>query len=328
VTIYARRRGQAVVASLLFGLLAVVAHANGAESLAVGTAVTCGIALAYFSRRPRLTANDRGITVVNLILTRRIPWRDVEGFAFEWAGFLSCLAIHRRDGRVVHAWVVTDDARNGYSSWQIEGIVHELRARQDGAGGAGERGDVAGLWDLPAERPRSRRVVESLPTVTAVLVCGFLAVFGAAAAWNAIHRQPAVYAQLKAYGVPVWASFAGCSIAGIKDEHCRLSLAYEGRSRTWTYREDYTQFRGLAVGAPVSVLVDPAHPTTVYTARDVASGYGTGLGVMFFFGVGLALAGLLGLVWFVRFERRVAALQRGDLSALGSPGLPSSLRRR
>jgi hypothetical protein len=53
------------------------------------------------------------------------------------------------------------------------------------------------------------------------------------------------------------------------------------------------------------VLVDPSHPTTVYTVRDVERRTNTGLsspvlwlGVVF---AGLGLAGLAGLAWLLRF---------------------------
>ena len=69
--------------------------------------------------------------------------------------------------------------------------------------------------------------------------------------------------------------------------------------------EDSHQFESRPDGSQVRVLVDPSHPTTVYTVRDVERGTNTGLsspvlwlGVVF---AGLGLAGLAGLAWLVRF---------------------------
>src|SRR5262249_8540831 len=71
------------------------------------------------------------------------------------------------------------------------------------------------------------------------------------------------------------------------DDVCRLSVTYRGETRRWDYQDDYPQFDHLEVGAPVPVLLDPNHPTTVYTVHDVDTNDNAGL---------VSLTGLVALV--------------------------------
>jgi hypothetical protein len=305
MTLYARRRGQALAGSLLFVVLACVAALHGARTLAyllVALAVGC---VAYVSRRPRLSADAGGITVVNLARTTRIPWSDVAGFGVGWAGSERCLAVRRRDGSTVNAWVVTDDLRSGYTTDQVDAIVADLRDR---LAAAGEVEDDEG--SVAAGETRGRRLAGSIPAVTWVCLCVFLVVLGAVVAYRAMVSTPAAYAALRSRGAAATARFAGCKVVDIRTQTCSLSLTYAGRTRTWRYAEDFPQFRHLAVGAAVPVLVDPAHPASVYTVHDVESNDNAGFGVLAAFGVVFAALGLVGLGFFVWLRAKLSRARR------------------
>jgi hypothetical protein len=123
---------------------------------------------------------------------------------------------------------------------------------------------------------------------------------------------PHTYSNLRSHGVPAQATFVGCG-GNLRLEKCHLSLTFREETRRWTYPEDYAQFRRLTVGAPVAVLVDPKHPSTVYTTHDVDVRYGTGISGSLVFGVVLAVIGLLGLAFLV-WLKRLAAVTRSRFS--------------
>jgi hypothetical protein len=154
---------------------------------------------------------------------------------------------------------------------------------------------------------RRRRALRRLRlyAALAILVCLFFVTYGAFVAWDSYHRLPRVYASLRARGVPATANLVRCA-PGIGIYHgvrCRLSLRFDGRHRTWDYPEDSAQFKGLAVGAAIPVLVDPNSSSTVYTVHDVEQRTNAGTSVVFWYGVGLVvfgLAGFAGLLWLRR----------------------------
>jgi len=307
MTISVRQRRQAIAASLSSLVLAAIAESHGSRGFA-GVLLVIGVSsTAYFARRPRLSIDARGITVANLLRTFRVPWSEVNRFGFGWIGLLSCLQVHRRDGSTVNAWALSDTP-SGYPRDRVQEIVAELRERLVAAGGTVDSGDVVPAPAVFAE-PRSQRFASAVPHMMWVLVCGFFLVFGAATAWHAWKDLPRTYARLRASGVPATARFAGCSVVGLRQHRCRLTLTYEGTMRTWTYPQDHLQFLSLPTGSPVPVLVDPEHPATVYTAHDVESGYDAGVGGLSVFGVVL---GGLGLAFFFWLRRIAAATRRAD----------------
>src|SRR5206468_7530662 len=137
-------------------------------------------------------------------------------------------------GSTVNAWVVTDDVRSGYSSERVQEIIADLQERLAAANGA----SVERSLDAPAEpgvEPRARRVSRGIQQATWFLVCLFLVVFGIASAWHAGSDLPQTYSRLSSHGVRATAVFAGCGVIGIRDHVCRLSLTYQGHTRTWKY---------------------------------------------------------------------------------------------
>jgi len=139
----------------------------------------------------------------------------------------------------------------------------------------------------------------------AILVCLFFVTYGAFLAWDSYHRLPHVYAALRARGVPATANLVRCA-PGIGIYHgvrCRVSLRFDGRLRTWNYPEDSAQFKGLAVGAAIPVLVDPNNADTVYTRRDVEHTTNAGISPVFWYGVVLVVLGLAGFAFLLRLRR-------------------------
>jgi Bacterial PH domain len=301
-TIYARHRIEAVIATGGLLLTALAAHSHGANGLALSVAVGAVLLAAFALRRPRLHVDADGLVVVNLMRTHRIPWRDIAGFGFGTTGSTPCLAIRRTDGSAVSALVVNDNYRSGYTHAQVDAIVADLQERLAAANGTSvSRELVTGS----RARRQSMRVTAAVSSV----VCLFFLVFGIVTAWRATSDLPKTYSTLSAHGVHETARFAGCRVVDVREHECRLSLA----GRTWRYSEDYAQFRGLALGAPVDVLVDPKHPATVYTAHDVAVRFDAGFGPLAILGIVFAVAGFLGLA-FLLWLQHLAAVTRSRFS--------------
>jgi hypothetical protein len=121
--------------------------------------------------------------------------------------------------------------------------------------------------------------------------------YGSFEAWDSYYRLPHRYADLRANGLPRMAKLVRCApgIGGGRGVGCRLSLRSGERLRTWNYPEDSAQFKRLAAGAPIPVLVDPSNSTIVYTVHDVDNRTNAGTSPVFWFGIGVGLFGLAGL---------------------------------
>lgn len=305
-TIYSRRRLQSLFG--VFGLLALAlaAYSHGSNGLAIGLAAFGAVAAAYLLRRPRLHVGPWGVTVVNLARTYRVPWSEIAGFGFGSGGMVPCLSIRRRDGSTINALVVTDDVRSGYSPRRVREIVADLQDRLAAANGTPVDRELDHA-SRPDVEPRARRVSRRVQQATWFLLCLFLVAFGIATAWNAASDLPHTYSRLSSQGVRATAIFVGCRVTGIGDDECRLSLTYQGHTRVWSYSEDFPQFDHLPVGAPVDVLVDPKHPTTVYTVHDVAARYNAGFGGLEIAGIAMAVVGVLGFGWSFWSKRRLEA---------------------
>lgn len=304
-TIYAAKRFQSIVGASFLVVLAVVAHSHAADTLAIVLAVIGGGGAALLFRRPRLEIGPDGLEVVNFAHTYRLPWNEIAGIGFGSTRMISCLAIRRRDGSTVNAVAVTDDVRSGYSPQRASEIVAGLQQQLRDFNGSSVLPD----FELPT-RQGATRTSRRVGNAMWLLVCAFFVVFGVATTWKAASGLPQTYSHLSSHGVRATALFAGCRVTGIRDHECRLTLAYGGRTRTWGYSEDFPQFHGLSVGALVPVVVDPEHPTTVYTVHDVETRYDAGFGVLAIFGIVLTVVGVLGLAWAaIRWRRDVVTRQ-------------------
>ena len=304
-TIYAARRFQSIVGAGFLVVLALVAHSHAADTLAIVLAVIGGGAAALLFRRPRLEIGPDGLEVVNFARRYRLPWNEIAGFGLGSTRMISCLAIRRRDGSIVNAVAVTDDVRSGYSPQRVSEIVADLQRQLSDYNGSSVLPD----FEFPT-RQRATRNSSRVRDVMWLLVCAFFVVFGVVTTWNAAADLPRTYSHLSSHGVRATALFTGCRVTGIRDHECRLTLTYGGRTRTWNYSEDFPQFDGLSVGAPVPVVVDPEHPTTAYTVHDVETRYDAGFGVLAIFGIVLAIVGVLGLAWAGVQWRRDVTLRR------------------
>ena len=163
------------------------------------------------------------------------------------------------------------------------------------------------MFNARVDDTRKRRALRRLRfyAALAILVCLFFVIYGVFVAWDSYHRLPHVYASLRARGVPATANLVRCGpgFGAYRGVRCRLSLRFDGRLRTWTYPEDSAQFKRLAVGAAIPVLVDPSNSNTVYTLRDVEHRTNAGTSPVFWYGVFLivlGLAGFAGLLWLRR----------------------------
>jgi hypothetical protein len=202
--------------------------------------------------------------------------------------------------------VVNDNYRSGYPQAQLDAIIADLQKRLAAANGTNVSRDLDEL--APGARlPRARRSSLRLTIVTWLLLFLFFLLFGIVTAWHAASDLPGTYSHLEAEGIRATATFAGCRVIDVRHHECRLTLDFRGRTRTWTYAEDYPQFDGTPVGAPVDVLVDPKHPTTVYSAHDVAVRYDAGFGALAIVGIVFAVLGFLGLAFLLWLQHLTAA---------------------
>ena len=272
-------------------------------------------------RRPRLAVTARGLTVANLLTSRRIKWQDIVGFGYGEHGRAWCAEVELRDGSKVPVRVLSDNLETGGNpSERVSAVVADLRARleaQTGVRSATRK--VLALADgttldpelAPAAAVRARHAERQQRWIfgTMVVLGLFVVGFGVRTTVEAAHR-PHTYALLRERGIRLDARFEGCGHVdrfdkNPKDDVCRLTVTYLGRTRKWDYRDDYPQFDHLAVGAPVGVLLDPDHPSTVYTVHDVDTRQNAGVfSIIGLFGMGMVVAGSGLLLYLVTLARR------------------------
>jgi hypothetical protein len=296
MTLYSRQRWF-IFAFSSFSALAFGVSDRGTFGVVLGALLfAAGL---FVLRRPRLSADEQGLTIVNLVRTRHVPWVDVA--RLQVSGSDLGLAVQLRDGRILHAWVLTPNPSSGYSFARRDEIVAELRQLHAHATGSHIADDVgAPLRDRRARW--SNKFILALWLVLSLFFVGY----GIYTAWHSVVALPRTYAHLRRSGVPATAQLASCGhYGGGRGVACRLQLSYAGTTRTWDYPNDVHQFHGLPLGAPIAMLIDPANPAVAYTVRDVDANTNAGWGIVSFFGVALALAGAIGLFWCVQLIRRL-----------------------
>ena len=153
MVVYMAHRRKTLVVSVVAAALCALLDTDG---WFVISALFVGLGLVV-QRRPRLVADENGITVAGLTRTSRVPWTDVRGMRMVWFGVSKCLLIERQNGRAVRSWVFTDDPGTGYQSAELQRLLRELAERQETAQGG-----------TLSERPRTGGLGEDLGFVLAV----------------------------------------------------------------------------------------------------------------------------------------------------------------
>ena len=150
-------------------------------------------------------------------------------------------------------------------------------------------------WDWWLRTRRRRRVALAFWWLVPV-VCVAIAVWGTYETMFKLHRD---YTVLEQRGARETATFAGCT--GGRDDDCRLRLP--GIPAGWDYRQNFDQFSGLSIGAPVEVVIDPEDPHRRYTAADVQGHTNEGFGVLFGFSIIIGLVGFAAVPFLLRAGR-------------------------
>jgi hypothetical protein len=83
-----------------------------------------------------LTAGERGITIANLLRTRRFPWQDIAGFGYGKHGRAWCAEVELADGSKTPIRVLSDDLGTfGDPSERVSSVVADLRERLEAHAG-------------------------------------------------------------------------------------------------------------------------------------------------------------------------------------------------
>jgi hypothetical protein len=320
---------------LVLVVLAVWGLSSTGGPLPLGLAAIVLLVSVWVLRRPRLRVTEHAVTVANLFTTSRIPWSRIRGFSYGRHGRAWCVRVERTDGSLVPVRVLSDDVRaGGYSPEQTSEVVAKLRARLEAQTGIRDQGRMVDLGGGTALEVESlggsdlagRRIRRQLRAyIWGGIVLGlFFVGLGISSVLDAAQR-PHVYGRLRSDGVRLAARFDGCGPVDrfdrtSQDSVCRLSVTYGGQTRRWDYGDDYPQFDHLAVGAPVPVLLDPAHPTTVFTVHDVATNDNSGMfSIVGLFGVGMIVLGVVCLAFTVWGRGRAGRPWRATESLLARP---------
>lgn len=111
---------------VILGALALVHYHLRASGLVLAALALVPIGVVH---RMRLNADASGVTVVNLLRRRRIPWSEISDFRMGRIALSTCLDVCTRDGIRVHSWVVTTTEAAAYSRTKVDNIVSDLRQR-------------------------------------------------------------------------------------------------------------------------------------------------------------------------------------------------------
>ena len=132
---------------------------------------------------------------------------------------------------------------------------------------------------LSRDRTRARRGMSPRAAMVYTAVLGiFSALLGAHALGEGNYALPTAYDSLARTGVPVELQVTRCAtgIDGNRGLQCVVRLSHAGETRDWTYPYEVSQFAPYTPGELVPALLDPEHPGTVYTVRNVYDRVGAG----------------------------------------------------
>jgi hypothetical protein len=124
--VYARTRWSATLICVLLGALALMLSRLRAPGLVLAASAVVPILVL---QRMRLSADASGVTVVNLLRARHVEWSEIADFQMGRVALSACLDVCERDGRRVHAWVVTTTGRAAYPSSRVESVISDLRGK-------------------------------------------------------------------------------------------------------------------------------------------------------------------------------------------------------
>lgn len=126
VVVHVRTRWLATLVFVALGVSALIRLHFGVTALALAALAGVPVVVVH---RMRLTADDSGVTVVNLLARHRLPWTEIGDFRIGRIGLSTCLDVCRRDGSRVHAWAVTTSGVAAYSAGEVARILTDLRDR-------------------------------------------------------------------------------------------------------------------------------------------------------------------------------------------------------
>jgi hypothetical protein len=125
VVVHARTRWVLTAACAAVAALVLVRQHFAVRGIVVAAALAVPIVVI---QRMRLAADEDGVTVVNLLRRRRVPWWEIDDFRLGHVGLSTCLDVCKRDGSRVHAWVVTLTGAAAFEPARVEAIRDELLA--------------------------------------------------------------------------------------------------------------------------------------------------------------------------------------------------------
>jgi hypothetical protein len=132
------------VVTLIFAAFAVAALLlGGVTGIILAVLALIPIVLV---RRARLSADESGVTVVNLVRRQRIPWSEISDFRLGRVARTTCLDVCRWDGSRVHSWVATSSGDTAYQRYVISGIISDLRERLARADAESLRDSAPTVW--------------------------------------------------------------------------------------------------------------------------------------------------------------------------------------
>jgi hypothetical protein len=168
VVIRARSRWPILVVSVAVGGGYVLHDGLGTGGYVLLALLLLAIVAAF---RMRVAADASGVTVVNLALPVRTPWREIDGFGMRsssWRySYSNSLVVRLGDGRGVRGWALTTDGIAAYSQQDVDAALSELRQRLADANGetieaadaramqaalvAAAEGNYAPFWELAGD---------------------------------------------------------------------------------------------------------------------------------------------------------------------------------
>jgi hypothetical protein len=281
----------------LVGFLVVLGFLQGDDR---GTAMIFWVAAAIalvFSVRPSLTIAPEGLIVSNM-LARRYLWDDIIDIEDHPRLYGSTLRLQLKNGRPKYAWAVASGKGRWGADW-IDETIARVRARWQLEATPSLRSAGRSPY-LPREQQSfwARGSIE-IWTILALMV--FFIGLGTYITWDAVATRPAVYETLEQRGVKTDArvDYHEVGFSG-RDNYYSLTVTFRGGTYSTHYHNNYKQFESVQPGDTVPALVDPENPEVIYTVADVHEGTNAGFGVLAAFGIAMTIAGLYGLVYFIR----------------------------